>query len=175
MGVIAKPYTLAAGAVIVASELNANYDILFGEFNGNIDDTNIKAGANINGSKLLASSIPGSKLSDSAVADAKLDLTSVKVLRTGAVGKKVAVGTKAFTLAAGAAIVTITFATDSDDGDPQFGATPRMTLGLVVNASGTDTYTIYMSSKTNTVAVVKIYSNNGADTRSGTLDWVAIA
>ncbi|MBA3679099.1 LamG domain-containing protein [Candidatus Saccharibacteria bacterium] len=50
------------GTTIDASDVNTPINAILSEFNGNIDDTNIKTGANINGSKLLAGSTSGSKM-----------------------------------------------------------------------------------------------------------------
>jgi len=58
MGLIVKPSTFSAGGTIVASEHNNNYDTVYNEFNGNIDNANIKASAAILGSK-LSLAIPG--------------------------------------------------------------------------------------------------------------------
>lgn len=48
------------GQTIDASDVNTPINAILSEFNGNIDNDNIKTGANINGAKLLASSLPGS-------------------------------------------------------------------------------------------------------------------
>lgn len=56
MGLISKTYTFSAGAVIVAAEHNSNFDTIYNEFNGNIENANIKAGAGISASKLDLSS-----------------------------------------------------------------------------------------------------------------------
>jgi len=50
------------GQTIDASDVNTPINAILSEFNGNIDDNNIKTGANINGAKLLSSSIPGTTL-----------------------------------------------------------------------------------------------------------------
>lgn len=50
------------GQTIDASDVNTPINAILSEFNGNIDDNNIKTGANINGAKILASSLPGSAL-----------------------------------------------------------------------------------------------------------------
>lgn len=52
MAVIQKTYTFTAGTAIVASEHNTNYDTLYNEINGNLDNANIKANAGIVDSKL---------------------------------------------------------------------------------------------------------------------------
>jgi hypothetical protein len=52
MGIISKAYTFTAGAVIIASEHNTNFDDIYNEFNGNIDNANIKANAGIVDTKL---------------------------------------------------------------------------------------------------------------------------
>ena len=50
----------ADGQTIDASDVNTPINAILSEFNGNIDDNNIKSGANISGAKLLAGSLPGS-------------------------------------------------------------------------------------------------------------------
>ena len=52
MGTIVKPNTFTSGATIIAAEHNDNFDTIYNEFNGNIDNDNIKASAGIVGSKL---------------------------------------------------------------------------------------------------------------------------
>lgn len=69
MGIIVKPYTLANAAIIYASEHNSNYDTLFNEINGNLDNANIKAAAGIEGSKLASkpSGVSASQINAKAV------------------------------------------------------------------------------------------------------------
>ena len=52
MSIIVKPNTFSAGATIVASEHNDNFDTLFNDYNGNINNANIKANAAIDDTKL---------------------------------------------------------------------------------------------------------------------------
>jgi hypothetical protein len=52
MALITKTYTFSAGATILASEHNQNFDTLYNWANGNVDNANIKAGAGISLSKL---------------------------------------------------------------------------------------------------------------------------
>ena len=52
MALIVKNYTFSAGATIIAAEHNSNFDTIYTEFNGSIDNNNIKASAAIAGSKL---------------------------------------------------------------------------------------------------------------------------
>jgi hypothetical protein len=49
---ISKSYTFSAGSTVIASEHNSNYDTIYNEFNGSIDNANIKATAGIIYSKL---------------------------------------------------------------------------------------------------------------------------
>jgi len=49
---ITKSYTFSAGATILASEHNTNFDTLYNWANGNVDNANIKASAGISLSKL---------------------------------------------------------------------------------------------------------------------------
>jgi hypothetical protein len=46
------------GTTIEAADVNNPFNSLLNEFNGNIDDNNIKSGANIAGTKLNANSLP---------------------------------------------------------------------------------------------------------------------
>ena len=41
MAIIVKPYTFSAGAIIVASEHNSNFDTMYNDYNGNITSGNI--------------------------------------------------------------------------------------------------------------------------------------
>jgi hypothetical protein len=50
------------GQTIDASDVNNPLNTILNEFNGNIDDNNIKSAANISGTKLLVSSMPANKL-----------------------------------------------------------------------------------------------------------------
>ncbi len=58
MGTISKTNEFVDAAVIEASEFNTNFDTIYNEFNGSIDNDNIKAAAGILGSKLNLA-IPG--------------------------------------------------------------------------------------------------------------------
>ena len=52
MATIAKPNTFSAGAVIVASEHNSNFDTIYNDYNTNITNVNISASAAIADTKL---------------------------------------------------------------------------------------------------------------------------
>jgi hypothetical protein len=66
MGLISKPFTFSTGSVIYASEHNSNYDAIYNELNGSLDNSNIAAGANIADSK-LASISSANKVSGAAL------------------------------------------------------------------------------------------------------------
>lgn len=55
MGIVNKPYTFTALASKSgeAAQVNADLDAIYAEVNGNLDDANVKAAANINQSKIL--------------------------------------------------------------------------------------------------------------------------
>ncbi len=88
MGLISIPNTFSAGAVIIASQHNANFNTIYSEFNGNIDNDNIASGAAIAYSKLdltgavlnadLAGSIADSKLSTITTAG-KVNISALTV------------------------------------------------------------------------------------------------
>ena len=52
MAIIAKPNTFSAGATIIASEHNANFDTIYNDYNGNITNANIASNASITDTKL---------------------------------------------------------------------------------------------------------------------------
>lgn len=66
MSLVTKPYTFTAGAVIVAAEHNSNFDTIYNDYNGNIDNDNIKSSAAIEDSKLAQITTP-SKVSGAAL------------------------------------------------------------------------------------------------------------
>ncbi len=66
MALITKNNTFSAGAVIVASEHNDNFDVIFNDYNGNITNANVVAGAAIADTK-LAQITTASKVSFSAL------------------------------------------------------------------------------------------------------------
>ena len=49
---ISKPYTFSVGATVIASEHNANFDIIYADYNGNITNTNLSGSAGITDDKL---------------------------------------------------------------------------------------------------------------------------
>ena len=66
MSLVSKPNTFSAGATIVASEHNANFDTLYNDYNGNITNANIAAAAAIADTK-LAQITTASKVSFTAL------------------------------------------------------------------------------------------------------------
>lgn len=57
MAIISKPFTFTAGATIIASEHNSNFDTIYSDYNGGIENVNIDANAAIAASKLNLSTI----------------------------------------------------------------------------------------------------------------------
>ena len=66
MSAIVKPNTFTAGATIIASEHNANFDTIYNDYNSNITNANIAAGAAIVDTK-LAQITTASKVSTTAI------------------------------------------------------------------------------------------------------------
>lgn len=177
MGIVAIPKSWVTGDILSVTDLNIINTIIYNEFNGNIDNSNIKAGANIDAAKLLDASITSAKLLSSSITDGKLDYTNIQVLRVGPTfsggnGKRVAVGGKAFTLSAGSVSVTITFSSDSLNGNPAFTAAPKMTFAIE-HATGVNFYAPKITSMLAASCTVEI-GTTGAGTTSGTLHWHAI-
>lgn len=86
MAIINIPFTFSAGAVIIASQHNSNFSIIYSDYNGNIDNSNISASAAIAYSKLnLALSIVNADISTSAgIVDTKLATISTAGKVSGA-------------------------------------------------------------------------------------------
>lgn len=174
MGIIAKPYTFSAGAVIIAAEHNAVFDTIYTEFNGNIDNANIKAGAGIVGSKMASGTITAGLLAGGAVSNAALDYASITLLRTGTTGLKVARGELAFTMpGASSHSITITFS-GAIDGNPNFGSAPVLVGTIFIIDATAVAYRWRINAKSNTSAVIKIDSSDATDARAGTFNWFAI-
>lgn len=66
MSLISIPNTFTVGAVIVASQHNSNFSIIYSDYNGNITDANIASNAAISDSK-LSQITTASKVSGAAV------------------------------------------------------------------------------------------------------------
>lgn len=86
MATISKPFTFSAGAVIIASEHNSNFDTIYNDYNTNITNTNISASAAIAASKLNLQTIAQTmSMSSTAVNFAKgSDIASATTTDIGA-------------------------------------------------------------------------------------------
>lgn len=85
----------ADGQTIDASDVNTPINAILAEFNGNIDNDNIKSSANINGSKLADGTVSHEKL-DATIA-ARAYLNSAQSINNGA-ARKVLLDTENFDL-----------------------------------------------------------------------------
>lgn len=189
MGTIVKPNTFADATVIDGSKWNGNFFTLFNEFNGVIENVNIKAGANIRGSKLKPNSIFGAKLAVPSIQEAALSYVypgGICVCRTDQTKVRSVVGYKEFTYGdagggLGRVSVVTTFATDAtisvppgvdfSQGDPAFNTIPRVTIALFGNANLQNFYNITAVSTTQFAIELKCQGGVGL---SGTLYWRAI-
>lgn len=182
MSLIAIPKTWANGEIITHTDLNANFSAIFGDYNGGITDANIASGANINANKLLAASIITALLADALITDAKINWSSVLALRVGPTaaasgnGLRVARGSKAVTFnGAGVGTATITFATDSLDGNPNFAVAPIVICTMVRDGGGAAVYRLVQTPAATTVNVgLSIDSSNAADATTQHVAWIAI-
>ncbi len=66
MAVVSKQFTFTTGATIIAAEHNTNFDDIYNQFNGNIDNDNIKSTAGIVDTK-LGQITTASKVSGAAI------------------------------------------------------------------------------------------------------------
>ncbi len=78
MSIVNINYTFSAGAVIVASQHNSNFSVIYNDYNGFIDNTNISTSAGIAYSKLnLSASIKNSDINPSnPIIGSNIDLSS---------------------------------------------------------------------------------------------------
>lgn len=173
MGIIAKPFTFSAGATIVAADINSDFDTIYTEFNGNIDNTNIKAGANIDAAKLLASSVVTSRIADLAISEAKLDYASVKLLHAGVTGLKYARGGSAYSFPASAVFTgTVNFST-ADDGNPAFAGTPRVVITILHPVVSAVINGVRLTAVSNISFTFRLDAS-ASNSESGTLLWYAV-
>lgn len=59
MGVITKPTTFADATIPTAAQFNGDFDTIYNEFNGNIENANVKAGAAIAEAKIAFDTTSG--------------------------------------------------------------------------------------------------------------------
>lgn len=57
MGLITLPTTLADGTVPTAAQFMGDFNAIVNEFNGNIEDSNVKSGADINVAKIAGTAV----------------------------------------------------------------------------------------------------------------------
>ncbi len=88
MSLISIPNTFTVGAVIVASQHNSNFSVIYSDYNGNIDNTNIAANAAIADTKLsqitTASKVSATAITGLASLPAGAGVVPVANLGTGA-------------------------------------------------------------------------------------------
>jgi len=99
MALISKPNTFSAGATIIASEHNSNFDTIYNDYNGNITNANLSGTAGITDAN-LAQITTASKVSWTAVTGFTID-GSIQFMVDGG-GSVITTGTKG--------IMTIPFA-----------------------------------------------------------------
>lgn len=82
MGTIVKPNTFTNNTTASATEVNANFDTIYNEFNGDIDSNNL-ADSGVTTAKIADSNVTTAKINDSAVTTAKINddaVTSAKLV-----------------------------------------------------------------------------------------------
>ncbi len=88
MGIVAKTYTFSAGAIIVASEHNTNFDTLYNLVNGNLNTSNLAANAALVDTQFAqlttASKVHGSTLTGTLVTSKGSDIASATTTDIGA-------------------------------------------------------------------------------------------
>lgn len=94
MAVITIPNVFAGGGAAVATEVNANFTAITAQVNGNLDSTNIGAGAIVN-SLIAANAITNTKISNNAVTETKISdgsITTAKIFAGAVTNTKIGAG-----------------------------------------------------------------------------------
>lgn len=107
MSTISKPFTFSAGAVIVASQHNSCFDVIYNDFNTNITNVNLSASAAIAATKLnLATIAQAMTFSSAALSPSVTTLTDGATpalnATTGNVFKLTAAGNRTIAVPSGA-------------------------------------------------------------------------
>lgn len=75
-GIIVKPNNFAASTPAVASQVNANFDVIYNAFNGNIDSNNLASNSVVT-SKIADNNVTTAKINDAAVTTTKINNLAV--------------------------------------------------------------------------------------------------
>lgn len=124
MGTIVKPNTFSANTTISSSQMNANFDTIYNEFNGSIAAANLATDA-VTTTKIAASAVTAAKLDTDSVTTAKIAASAVTPAKR----------------AGGFAHGFITGATLNSTGNKSVtgvGFTPKM-VHFVISSNATDT------------------------------------
>lgn len=76
MGSISKPYTFSPDTTASSSQVNADFDTIYNDYNGNISATNLAASA-VTTAKIADSNVTTAKIADSNVTTAKIAADAV--------------------------------------------------------------------------------------------------
>lgn len=179
MGTITIPHTFVDDVVTVTDDINENFSTFITEFNGLIEDANIKSGANISGLKLLSRSIQAGKLDSPFITETKLDYTLHKLLRHAYTGYRMAFGINDFTFISGSpsyADIPVTFSSDAISGDPGFTSAPRVVGGTLYPLTGAGVQAAYLKMHVapTTTGVTFRLEMFGSLTDSGNIFWIAL-
>lgn len=145
MGIIVKPNNFAASTPAVASQVNANFDVIYNAFNGNIDSNNLATNSVVT-SKIADNNVTTAKINDSAVTTAKINNGAVTAdkLDNGATVQRVYTNYSA--------LATGTTTIPQDDTIPQ-------------NTEGTEFMTLAITPKSATnILVIDVIALIGCDT-----------
>lgn len=133
MSLVSIPFTFTVGAVIIASQHNSNFSIIYNDYNGNITDVNIASNAAIEYSKLsLSNSIKGTDiLSNTTFAVGNIptlsysNITEFPYVKVSEVQTQ---GTSAGNSVSGSWITRVLNTTDNDTASISSLATNQLTL-----------------------------------------------
>lgn len=190
-GILSAPLAPADGVA-----MEAYLDALWGALNpavDGIDDANIKAAADIQGSKLLDGSIPAGKLGSGVVSNTEIalgtltddrllwaDTTGIKALRTAAAQRKVAYGRFEITTALwGTAVLysaAITFAS-GDDSPANFASTTGLRVFCQIQTAEADEFVTRITALSVSGFTVEVKEASGASITPGAsifVEWMVV-
>lgn len=114
MSIISIPWTFTVGAIIVASQHNSNFSVIYSDYNGSIDNTNITALAAIADTKLAqivtAGKVSGAAFTSLTSVPAGAGLMPVANIDTGTTANKILIlnGSSQIPAVSGALLTNLT-------------------------------------------------------------------
>lgn len=170
MGLISPAQASDNVTAVNAAAINGPVNTIANEFNGNIDNANIKSGAAIDASKLADASIATAKLADSAVTPAKMSAVKLSGVGTSYTASPPAAD-GAFKMQAGTTVRTTNGSGDYTVTFPTAFSTGVLTI---VACDGDDSGTPNLSVIAATVTTSQFSGSSNKASSTIRVNWIAL-